>query len=273
MRSGDARDEGLVLAIKAAGSVSALARGLGISQPSVSAWSRIPAERVVAVEGLTGVRREFLRPDLYGAATMTKAPDAPANTLGEVDETDKARADEYMLLALLLGTPPKQQLLDLVAGLGGDASPLGLAHIALADAASATTEGDAGREYFNIFVGVGRGEVLQYGSYYLTGFLHERPLARVREDLARLGIQRKDGIHEPEDQLATLLEVMAGLIAGDFRVSLAEQKAFFDRHVKPWAARCFADIAVAPSAEFYKAVGNVGRLWVEIEAEAFELPD
>lgn len=270
MRKGEPRDEGLVRAIEAAGSISALARRLGISQPSVSSWVRTPADRVRAVEEVTGVPREVLRPDIFAVATMTD----PANghTSAELDETERARADEYMLLATLLGAPPRQEVLDLISGLGGDASPLGVAHIALAEAAGATSEADAGREYFNIFVGVGRGEVLQYGSYYLTGFLHERPLARVREDLRNLGIERREGVHEPEDQLATLLEIMAGLIAGDFAVPLEQQQQFFERHLKPWAARCFADVAVAPSADFYRAVAEVGRLWIEIEAEAFELP-
>ena len=275
MGLGETRDEGLVLAIRAAGSISALARGLGISQPSVSGWNRIPAERVLAVEGLTGIRRELLRPDIFGFGTMTqKATDLtnPSSAI-EIDETDRARADEYILLAALLAAPPSRALLDLVSGIGGDASPFGMAHIALAEAASRTSEAEAGAEYFNVFIGVGRGEVLPYGSYYMTGFLHERPLARVREDLIRLGVERKDGVFEPEDRLSTLLEVMAGLVSGDFAASLDEQKQFFTKHLKPWAARCFADVAVAPSAEFYAAVAEVGRQWMEIEAEAFELPN
>lgn len=263
----ETREDGLKRAIEAAGGVSALARGLGISQPSVSTWRRIPSDRVLAVEGVTGVRREVLRPDLYGLPMTDQTDD------GALDEIERARAAQYMLLATLLASPPTKELLAAVAKLTGDASPLGIAHITLAEAAAAANEQAAGREYFNLFVGVGRGEVLPYASYYLTGFLHERPLARVREDLGRLGIERREGVYEPEDRLSTLFEVMAGLIAGDFAADIAEQKSFFDRHLKPWAARCFADIAVAPSAEFYRAVAGVGRLWCEIEQEAFELPE
>lgn len=271
MVKGDVRDEGLVLAIKAAGSISSLARGLGISQPSVSTWTRVPAERVVAVEAVTGIERERLRPDLFGPRIMTREDGTkPSNQ--PVDETERARAEEYLLLATLLGAPPSQELLAAVGSIGGDASPLGLAHIALAEAATRATAESAGREYFNIFIGVGRGEVLPYASYYQTGFLNERPLARLREDLGRLGIARRDDVHEPEDRLATLFEIMSGLIAGDFAAPLDEQKRFFDRHLKPWAERCVADIAVAPSADFYRAVAEVGRLWLEIETEAFELP-
>src|ERR1700742_3272612 len=89
---------GLGLAIKAAGGVGSLARGLGIAQPSVSAWKRIPAERVLAVEALTQVQRFVLRPDLYAA------PEATAKS--EVDEIDRLRAAEYGLLSLLLGKAP-----------------------------------------------------------------------------------------------------------------------------------------------------------------------
>ena len=60
------RDEGLDEAIRVAGGVGALARKIGISQPSVSNWARIPAERVLSVEAATGVSRTILRPDLYG---------------------------------------------------------------------------------------------------------------------------------------------------------------------------------------------------------------
>jgi len=103
MTVGETRDEGLVLAIHAAGSISALARGLGISQPSVSAWSRIPAERVAAVESFTGISRERLRPDIFGIATMIQAASGPDMAAAEVvDDTDQARADQYRLLATLL---------------------------------------------------------------------------------------------------------------------------------------------------------------------------
>lgn len=261
------REPGLVLAIEAAGGVGALARGLGISQPSVSGWTRVPAERIAQVERITGIARARLRPDLYATA-----PDA-APAAARLDETDAARAREYLLLATLLREPPSEALLDDLARLSGDSSPLGMAHIALADAAEKASEAGAGREYFNLFIGVGRGEILPYGSYYQTGFLNERPLASVREDLARIGIARRDDVYEPEDHIATLLEVMAGLIEGAFAGGAAEQKAFFNRHLGPFAARLFADIAVAEAAEFYRAVGAVGRAWIEIETEAFELPD
>ena len=163
------RDPGLSAAIQAVGGVSELARRVGISQPSVSNWDKVPAERVLAVESATGVPRVRLRPDLY-----REQPTA------NVDEVDLARSQEYALLSALLARAPDSELLARLARIGGDASALGVAHIALAEAASRVKPDAVEREYFDLFIGLGRGELLPYASYYLTGFLNERPLARLR---------------------------------------------------------------------------------------------
>src|SRR5215203_1634553 len=150
------RDIGLEEAIRAAGGITELARRIGISQPSVSNWDRVPAERVLAVEGATMVGRAILRPDLYG--------ESPSATL---DEVDQARAQEYALLSILLARTPDAALLKTLTQLRGDATPLGIAHIELAEAATQTNQQAVEREFFNLFIGVGRGELLPYGSYYL----------------------------------------------------------------------------------------------------------
>src|SRR5690606_34244937 len=113
------------------------------------------------------------------------------------------------------------------------------------------------REYFELFEGVGRGELLPYASYYLTGFLNERPLAQLRSDLGRLGLERAEGHFEPEDHLGTLCEVMSGLAAGRFDVAPGEDEHFFVRHLLPWAERFFTDLEQARSARFYRTVGTV----------------
>ena len=113
---------------------------------------------------------------------------------------------------------------------------------------------------------------MPYGSYYLTGFLHERPLARLRQDLAELGIARSEGNAEPEDHIATLCEVMAGLVDGHFPAASAADQGMFERHLSPWAGRFFADLERAETADFYRRVGTVGRIFIEIEMEAFALP-
>ena len=261
------RDAGLEQAIRAAGGAASLARGIGIAQPSVSAWSRIPAERVLAVEALTQVHRFVLRPDLYGSF------EDQVTSKSEVDEIDQLRAAEYGLLSLLLGKAPDADTLKRVAALKGDGSDLGMAHVEVASAAAATDDRAVSKEFFDLFIGLGRGELLPYASYYLTGFLHERPLARVREDLDQLGIERAGTSREPEDHIAILLEVMAGLARGDFDTHFAQQARFFERHLKPWAARMFADLEMSQAAHFYRAVGRAGRVFMELESEAFTLSE
>jgi len=255
------RDAGLEEAIRAAGGVGALAQKIGISQPSVSNWSRVPADRVISVETVTGVARAVLRPDLYSAQ--------PSAT---VDEVDAARAAEYALLAVLLARAPSADLLARLARLRGDASPLGLAHAALAEAAAATTVERAEREYFDLFIGIGRGELLPYGSYYLTGFLNERPLARLRDELARLGIERSENNAEPEDHAAIVCEIMAGIVGGRLEAPAGADRALFEQHLAPWLGRFFADLERAEAADLYRRVGALGRLFISIESEAFALP-
>jgi TorA maturation chaperone TorD len=254
------RDAGLNRAIDAAGGVAELPRRIGIAQPSVSNWNRVPAQRVIAVEAATNVSREELRPDLFGGLAVED------NT---VDPVDAARAREYTLLATLLSSAPSGALLNEIAQLDGDETPLGRAHAALAGAASEATAAAVQREYFDLFVGLGRGELLPYGSYYLTGFLNERPLSRLRDDLASLGIERVEKNFEPEDHAATLCEIMAGLAAGRFSTPEEVQRGFFEKHVAPWMGRLFADMETAASAKFYRSVGSLGRLFLKIETEAF----
>lgn len=164
------------------------------------------------------------------------------------------------------------RLLERLARIEGDATRLGLAHKALAGATAEKDVAAVAREYFELFIGVGRGELLPYGSYYLTGFLHERPLARLRADLADLGIERVEGQCEPEDHAAILCEIMAGLITGAFAAPMERQRYFFHRHLAPWMERFFADLGSAKAADFYGPVAAIGRLFIEIETAAFALP-
>jgi TorA maturation chaperone TorD len=190
---------------------------------------------------------------------------------GEIDEVEAARSQEYALLSTLLARPPDQALLERLADLRGDASPLGFAHAAVAEAASLTSAARVEREYFNLFIGLGRGELLPYGSYYLAGFLQDRPLARLREDLVRFRIERAAGQAEPEDHAAILCEVMAGLVSRRFRASPASDREVFVKHLSPWIGRFFADLQHAQAADFYRHVGVLGRTFIDIETEAFAL--
>jgi TorA maturation chaperone TorD len=257
------RDAGLAEAVRAVGGVSELAREIGISQPSVSNWTKVPAERVLVVELATGVDRKILRPDLYGKSETRPAAD---------DDVATARAQQYGLLAALLQRAPNAKLLERLAGLRGDGTPLGVAHAALAQAASEATVERVEREFFDLFIGLGRGELMPYGSYYLTGFLQERPLARLRADIAPLGIERAEGNCEPEDHAATLCEIMAGLVSGRLPAPQGSDQQIFEKHLSPWIGRFFADLEQAATANFYRRIGTLGRVFINIEAEAFALP-
>jgi TorA maturation chaperone TorD len=189
-----------------------------------------------------------------------------------LDAVDAERARLFALLGRLFGHAPDAALLARLKLLPPGPSELGEAYAALSAAAAATTAEAAEREFFDLFIGVGRGELLPYASYYLTGFLHERPLADLRGDLARLGVEKAKGVAEPEDHIAFVCEVMAGLIASAFGTEPEQANEFFTRHMRPWAGRFFADLEKAEKAGFYRAVGRLGRTAFEIEAAAADLP-
>ncbi len=190
-----------------------------------------------------------------------------------VAEEDVLRADLYDLLAALLAKPPTRDLIDRVAKLDGDDGELGRAIRALTSLARATTETTAEREFNRLFIGAARGELLPYASYYMTGFLHEKPLAVLRNDMARRAIERAPNVFEPEDNIASLCEMMAGLILGRFGEpeALAGQKDFFSAHIAPWAGHFFADLEAAKGSLLYAPVGAIGRAFMEIEREAFRM--
>jgi TorA maturation chaperone TorD len=189
-----------------------------------------------------------------------------------IDDVDIARMEEYALLAALLRRAPDSALLKALSGIRGDSTQLGAAHAALAQAAEETDPELLEHEFFELFIGVGRGELLPYGSYYLTGFLNERPLARLRDDLRILGIVRAEQQNEPEDHAAILCEIMAGLAGGGLAAAPDAQKGLFEKHLAPWIGRFFADLEGLKKASFYRRVATVGRLFIDIEAEAFALP-
>ena len=196
-----------------------------------------------------------------------------AATEVQIAEEDRLRADLYNFLGLLLSGPADEMLLGQTAGLTGDDSDLGSAIGTLAKVAKRSKEQSVAREYNALFIGLGRGELLPYGSYYLTGFLNEKPLARLRDDMAAKGLKRSDNVFEPEDNIASLMEMMGAMIVGRFGrvISVEEQKAFFNTHIAPWAAHFFTDLEGAKNSVFYASVGTVGRAFMDIEAEAFRM--
>ena len=191
----------------------------------------------------------------------------------DLSEEDAYRAQFYLLLSRLLGAPVDTDALKMIRGLEGDDSELGRAIGELSEIAAATSLDDAVEEYNNLFIGITRGELLPYGSYYLTGFLNEKPLVDLRQDLEGFGISRSKETSIPEDHIATLCEIMHAMIVGRFgeMVSLREQNRFFRKHIDSWSTKFFEDLETAKSAGLYKPVGRIGKLFLEIEGEAFEM--
>jgi TorA maturation chaperone TorD len=191
----------------------------------------------------------------------------------KIDPEDRLRADLYNFLGLLLAGPPDEMLLLQTAELSGDDGPLGTAINALAKLAKLSKPAQVEREFNKLFIGLGRGELLPYASYYLTGFLNEKPLATLRQDMAARGLTRADNVYEPEDNIASLMEMMGALIVGRFGApaSMVDQKDFFNRHVSSWAGHFYSDLEAAKNSVFYAAVGAVGRVFIEIEVEGFRM--
>lgn len=190
-----------------------------------------------------------------------------------VPPEDALRANTYALLAALLRNEPDQELLDELAGLTGDDSELGRAIGSLAETARRHDADAVADEYQVLFIGVGESELKPYASFYRTGFMYEKPLANIRSALADLGVAQADDVPEPEDHIAALCETMHALITGafDMPVPIDRQKEFFEMHIRPWAGLFFVDLEATESASFYRPVGMIGRLFMTIETQSFEM--
>jgi TorA maturation chaperone TorD len=209
----------------------------------------------------------------YSFERLRIAVDAASQNLPErnIDEIDGARAQEYALLATLLSHSPDARLLSGLAGLPVDSSPIGLAHAALAKAAGQATEKSVAREYVALFGGVGGSALLPYASHYLAQTLYGRPLARLRETLQPLGVEKAPERIEPEDHAGFLCEVMAGLIGGEIPAPVGTDRMFFGEHLASWIKRFFVDLETAKSADFYRSVGILGRTFIDVETHSFTL--
>jgi TorA maturation chaperone TorD len=198
----------------------------------------------------------------------------PMNVESPDQGEETARADLYGVLAELLYEPPSQAILDTIAASQAEGEGvLERAWNNLAAACRETNPDDVRDEYEQLFIGVGKPEIMLYGSYYLSGFLMEKPLAALRTDLAALGLQRAETVAESEDHVATLCEVMRYLITSDDVeiANLAAQKKFFAGHMQPWVGDLCAAIESHPQAVFYKRVAHLAQCFFEVEMQAFEM--
>ncbi|MDH3638584.1 MAG: molecular chaperone TorD family protein [Gammaproteobacteria bacterium] len=185
-------------------------------------------------------------------------------------DLESTRANTYRLLGSLLASPPDAEMLDRLSQIDVDGEPqdasLSPAWRALVLAAQHTTASGASDEHHDLFIGMARGELVPYGSWYLTGFIMEKPLAQLRQDLKELGFARQEDVREPEDHAAALCETMS-LVIADADINVARQRQFFEDHIAPWMFRFFEDLQNATSAKFYSAVGGLGEKFLEIDRQ------
>lgn len=188
-------------------------------------------------------------------------------------EQDQLRAGTWSLLGNLLSDVPGPDLLDLIRRVedaGAEADGIAAAWAGLRVAAERAEPVRLAEEYQDVFIGVGGGEITPYASWYLAGSLLERPLVVLRQDLEALGVERREGVSEPEDHAGAVCETMA-LVISDPDVPFQWQRQFFQRHVEPWMGRFFSELQEAPSAGFYRAAGCLGEEFVRLEQRYFSM--
>jgi len=190
------------------------------------------------------------------------------------EQAQLMRAGIYELLASLLASAPNGDVIDslgLIEDVSAESGEIAMGWTLLKQASLKASEKDIEDEFFSLFVGIGRGELVPFGSWYMTGYLMEKPVAVLRQDLKGLGIERESGVRESEDHIAALCNAMAILIRNGDEISFERQKKFFSDHLEPWATTFFSDLQHAESAHFYRAVGFFGESIAKFETDYFAM--
>ncbi len=192
---------------------------------------------------------------------------------------DEARVRFYSLIAHLFVSAPPPALLAALAA----ADPLPTLQLGnqleqawenLTAAAGLIPPEVIQEEFDALFVGVGNPRINPHASLYLSGFLMEKPLAALRDDMAQLGLERQAGRLETEDHLSGLCEAMRLLISGEqgvVRQPEAQQRIFFEKHMVSWCGRCMEDIRQVEQANFYRCVADFTQAFIEMEQAAFDM--
>jgi TorA maturation chaperone TorD len=192
-------------------------------------------------------------------------------------DEETARAEVYGLLAALFYAPPGADLMAQLRVAVTEAPAAGgfleEPWRQLVGVARDITDAQVADEYDALFGGVGKPDVMLFGSYYLSGFLNEKPLAQLRGDLATLGLSREEGVNETEDHFACVCEVMRYLIAGDDVevANLTQQHKFFSTHLQPWSGALCDAIEGHPRARFYAALAGFARAFLSVESQGFDM--
>ena len=202
----------------------------------------------------------------------------PIPVTSALDE-ETARAEVYGLLAQLYYAPPSSELLSALR-VAVTETPAAGGFLEepwreLVGAARSGSDQAIADEYQALFGGVGKPEIYLFGSHYMSGFLNEKPLARLRTELAELGLDRDEAMPETEDHIAYLCEVMRYLIAGDdvAVANLTRQRAFYAAHVQPWIMPMCDAVAAHPRARFYASLAGFTRAFASVEAQGFDMLD
>ena len=206
-----------------------------------------------------------------------------------MDEASRARSDTYAILASLLNATPSGDLIDYLChieapddvdideGGGEKIGAVGEAWLALKQAAESIGS-DADKvqqlddEYHDLFIGIGRGQVIPHGSWHLTGFLMDKPLSDLRKDLKALGFASSENQKDPEDHISALFETMSILITAP-DVEGYQQRRFFIQHIHPWVGQFFEQVRQAKSANFYQYVAQLGEQFMLLENEYLNIQE
>ncbi len=195
-------------------------------------------------------------------------PRKSSQNCSAMSEEGRLRSDTYSILASLLSSTPSQDLLDYLQHIepssDGDVGDVGQAWQKLRIAATETGIDSLDDEYHALFIGLGRGAVVPFGSWHITGFLMDKPLSDLRDDLKALGIESEEDQKDPEDHISALCETMALIISAD-DIDESRERQFFLRHINPWAEKFFKELQAAKPADFYKSVGYLGQQFMELE--------
>jgi TorA maturation chaperone TorD len=211
---------------------------------------------------------------------MSRAETAKPIAFAAGDDAEElARAEVYGLLAALFYAPPDAALhAQFQVAVTEAPVPGAFLEASWGDFVAAARRLDQAqieREFDTLFQGVGKPDILLYGSFYLAGKLNEKPLVALRHSLRELGLARSETVNETEDHIASVCEVMRYLIAGDDAATsnLAAQRRFFDAHLRGWVDPLCAAIEAHPAADFYAALARFARDFFDVEAQGFDLLD
>ncbi|MEH0667061.1 molecular chaperone TorD family protein [Vibrio scophthalmi] len=185
----------------------------------------------------------------------------------KMDPHPSPRAEVYLLIATLLRQCPNEPMLNFLRELETEPANNDMvkAWQSLNRAAKHVELSQLEDEFFELFIGIGRGEVVPFASWHLTGSLMEKPLAELRQTLAKLGFERDSHVKEPEDHLAALCEVMAMLVPHDE----VTQQQFFNDHIAPWFHRFTEQLNEAKHAQFYRSVAQLISAFLTVEQVRF----